>query len=54
MQFLESALEFYTLALFTRNGWNEAEVQALLAGVQSVLKNGTMHLHRYWYGSIES
>ncbi|TQB73934.1 hypothetical protein MPDQ_005413 [Monascus purpureus] len=38
LQFVESGLQAYSLALFTRNGWTEAEVQVLLAGVRAELK----------------
>lgn len=48
LQFVESGLQAYSLALFTRNGWTEAEVQVLLAGVRAELKQVKMHLYTYW------
>lgn len=47
MQFLEMALEAYTMALFTRNGWSEQETQVLLAQVRSEIKTGHMHLYTH-------
>jgi len=48
-QFLEEALESYTLALFTRNGWSKSEVQVLLAKVRNEIKSNRMHIYTYWY-----
>jgi hypothetical protein len=48
VQFLEMGLEAYTLALFTRNGWSDQEVQVLLAKVRGELKSGKMHLYTFW------
>ena len=47
-QFVESGIQAYTLALFTRHGWSEEEVQVLLAKVKAELKRVTMHLYTYW------
>ena len=47
-QFLESALEAYSIALFTRHGnWTETEFQILLSNVRQEIKKGHMHLHTY-------
>ena len=48
MQFLEMAIEAYTMALFTRNGWSEAETQVLLAQVRHEIRSGKMHIYTYW------
>lgn len=47
LQFLEGALESYTMALFTRNGWTPEETQVLLAQVRTEIKSGKMHLYTY-------
>ncbi|GJD05309.1 TAM domain methyltransferase [Colletotrichum higginsianum] len=48
VQFLEMALEAYTLALFTRAGnWSNEEVQVLLALVRAELKSDKIHLYTY-------
>ncbi|KAF6834762.1 phosphoethanolamine N-methyltransferase (TAM domain methyltransferase) [Colletotrichum musicola] len=48
VQFLEMALEAYTLALFTRAGnWKNEEVQVLLALVRDELKSDKIHLYTY-------
>ncbi|CAM1502203.1 Fc.00g041870.m01.CDS01 [Cosmosporella sp. VM-42] len=48
VQFLEMALEAYTLALFTRAGnWASDEVQVLLALVRDELKSNKIHLYTY-------
>ncbi|KAF7190415.1 Secondary metabolism regulator laeA [Pseudocercospora fuligena] len=47
-QFLEMALEAYTLALFVRvGGWQELEVKALLAHVRSEMSTSKMHLYTF-------
>lgn len=49
LQFLESGLDAYTLALFTRVGqWQELEIKALLAKVRKEMKEGKMHLYTFW------
>lgn len=49
LQFLDSALEAYTLALFTRvGGWQELEVKAMLARVRSEMQANKMHLYTFW------
>lgn len=48
LQFLEMALEAYTLALFTRNSWTEAETQVLLARVREEIKTNSMHIYTHW------
>lgn len=45
MQFLDMGLEAYTLALFTRNGWTEAETQVLMAHVRDEVKSNKMHVY---------
>jgi hypothetical protein len=48
MQFLEMALEAYSLALFTRvGGWKNEEVQVLFAKVREELKTNRIHLYTY-------
>ncbi|KAI8311678.1 hypothetical protein K4K61_011718 [Colletotrichum sp. SAR11_59] len=48
VQFLEMALEAYTIALFTRAGnWKNEEVQVLLALVREELKSDKIHLYTY-------
>jgi hypothetical protein len=47
LQFLEMALEAYTMALFTRNGWSQEETQVLLAQVRNEIKSGKMHLYTH-------
>lgn len=48
VQFLEMAIEAYSLALFTRFGqWNSEEVQVLLAMVRAELKTNKIHLYTY-------
>lgn len=47
-QFLEMALEAYTLALFVRvGGWQELEVKALLAHVRGEMTRSKMHLYTF-------
>ncbi|KAF2837251.1 S-adenosyl-L-methionine-dependent methyltransferase [Patellaria atrata CBS 101060] len=40
---LEGGMENYTMALFTRNGWEPAEVQVLLAKVREEVRSNKMH-----------
>ena len=47
LQFLESGLEAYTAALFTRNGWSDVETQVVLAHVRQELMSNKMHLYTY-------
>lgn len=48
MQFLDSAIEAYSLALFTRaGGWSTEDVQILLALVRQELKSNKFHLYTY-------
>ncbi|KAH7166430.1 S-adenosyl-L-methionine-dependent methyltransferase [Dactylonectria macrodidyma] len=48
VQFLEMAIEAYSLALFTRfGGWTSEEVQVLLALVRAELKTNKIHLYTY-------
>lgn len=47
LQFLESGLEAYSTALFTRNGYSEIETQVLLAHVRRELLSNKMHLYTY-------
>ncbi|KAK5269265.1 hypothetical protein LTR99_010103 [Exophiala xenobiotica] len=47
-QFLEGAVDGYSLALFTRlGGWSEAETQVLLAQVRQETKSKKMHLYTH-------
>jgi hypothetical protein len=54
LQFLEMALEAYTMALFTRNGWSQEETHVLLAQVRNEIKGGKMHLYTHWYDPTPS
>ncbi|KAJ4265099.1 hypothetical protein NW762_005345 [Fusarium torreyae] len=48
VQFLEMALEAYSLALFTRaGGWSNEEAQVLFAKVREELKTNKIHLYTY-------
>lgn len=48
VQFLDMALEAYTLALFTRAGnWSNEEVQVLLALVREELKSNKVHVYTF-------
>jgi hypothetical protein len=48
-QFLEGAIDGYSLALFTRmGGWSEAETQILLAHVRKEFKSNKMHVYTHW------
>ncbi|KAH6892915.1 S-adenosyl-L-methionine-dependent methyltransferase [Thelonectria olida] len=48
VQFLERAIEAYSLALFTRFGsWTSEEVQVLLALVREELKSNKIHLYTF-------
>lgn len=38
-------MENYTMALFTRNGWDEREVQVLLAKVRQEILSNKMHTY---------
>ena len=51
LQFLDSGLEAYSTALFSRNGWSEIELQVLLAHVRAELLSNKMHLYTYTYVS---
>jgi hypothetical protein len=45
-QFVDGAVESYTLALFTRTGkWTFAEVQVLLAQLRSELRGNKIHVY---------
>lgn len=49
-QFINAAVESYSLALFTRLGnWTEAETQSLLAHVRDEVKSNKMHIYTHWY-----
>lgn len=49
VQFIEMALEAYSLALFTRaGGWSNEEAQVLFAKVREELKSNKIHLYTYW------
>jgi len=49
-QFLEAAVDSYSLALFTRlGGWTEAETQVLLSHVREEIKSNKMHVYTTWY-----
>jgi hypothetical protein len=51
-QFLEAAVDGYSLALFTRfGGWTEEETQVLLAHVRKEIKSNKMHVYTHWYVS---
>ncbi|RMJ13142.1 hypothetical protein CDV36_007190 [Fusarium kuroshium] len=48
VQFIEMALEAYSLALFTRaGGWSNEEAQVLFAKVRQELKSNKIHLYTY-------
>ncbi|KAK5655087.1 hypothetical protein OQA88_5986 [Cercophora sp. LCS_1] len=47
VQFLEGALEAYTLALFAMAGWSGEEVKTLLEKARGELAEGRMHLYTY-------
>lgn len=49
LQFLESGLDAYSTALFTRSGWSETETQVLLAHVRTELLSNKMHLYTYTF-----
>ncbi|KAJ9640970.1 hypothetical protein H2201_002206 [Coniosporium apollinis] len=42
---LEGGMENYTMALFTRNGWSQLEVQVLLAKVRQEVTSNKMHTY---------
>ena len=49
VQFLGSAVDSYSLALFTRfGGWAPAEVEVLLAFVRNEIKTNKMHVYTHW------
>lgn len=49
VQFLGSAVDSYSLALFTRfGGWSPAEVEVLLACVRNEIKTNKMHVYTHW------
>ena len=49
-QMVDSAIEGYTLALFTRYGkWTPMEVQVLLAHLRRELKSNKMHIYSQLY-----
>lgn len=48
LQFLESGLEAYSMALFTRAGWSKEEMDVLLAHVRREMKSNKMHMYTYW------
>ncbi|EXJ83292.1 hypothetical protein A1O1_06911 [Capronia coronata CBS 617.96] len=48
-QFLEGAVDGYSLALFTRVGnWSEQETQVLLAHVRQEVRTNKMHVYTHW------
>jgi hypothetical protein len=48
-QTVDSALESYTLAMFTRYGdWKPAEVEVLLAHLRAELKSNKLHIYAKW------
>jgi SAM-dependent methyltransferase len=49
VQFLDMALEAYTLALFSRQGgWQDLEIRALLAKVREEMAEGKMYIYTFW------
>jgi hypothetical protein len=49
-QFLESAIDSYSLALFMRyGGWSRAEAEVLFAHVRQEIKTNEMHVYTHWY-----
>jgi hypothetical protein len=51
-QFIEAAVDGYSLALFTRlGGWTEEETQVLLVHVRKEIKSNKMHVYTHWYVS---
>lgn len=49
VQFLEGAVDSYSMALFTRfGGWSAEEVQVLLAHVRDEIKKNKMHVYTHW------
>lgn len=51
-QFIEAAVDGYTLALFTRFGsWTEVEPKVLIAHVRNEITSNKMHLYTHWYVS---
>lgn len=47
-QFINGAVDSYSLALFTRlGGWTEAETQVLLAEVRNEFKTNRMHVYTH-------
>lgn len=47
-QFIEGAVDSYSLALFTRiGGWDEAAVHVLLANVRNEFKNNKVHVYTH-------
>jgi hypothetical protein len=52
-QFVDGAVESYSLALFTRFGnWTSAEVQVLLARVRAELRQNKIHLYSRMYVTL--
>lgn len=48
-QFLDGAVDSYSLALFTRfGGWSRLEVEVLLAHVRDEIKSNKMHVYTHW------
>jgi hypothetical protein len=49
-QFLDLALDSYTVALFTRfGGWKAEDVRAMLTEVKKEVRSNRMHLYTHWY-----
>ena len=48
-QFIEGAVDSYSLAVFTRlGGWDETELSVLLAHVRNEVKSNKMHVYTHW------
>ena len=48
-QFIDGAVDSYSLALFTRfGGWENEEVEVLLARVREDIKSNKMHVYTHW------
>jgi hypothetical protein len=49
VQFIEGAVDSYSLALFTRfGGWSTMETEVLLAHVRAEIKSNKMHVYTHW------
>lgn len=52
VQVLDLALDSYTPALFTRGGWSEEDMRALLDGMKREIRSNKLHIYTHLFVHI--